>query len=111
MTKITSALFLSLMTCVATTGIAWAQTPSTRGSAALQRVAEESSDTAALRTTCWYNEQGVLTGSEPAAEGVTPGSKSQVAASGAHSWKYTVAGGSHVSCPAKLPVSTVSSQS
>lgn len=107
MIKMTSTLLVSVTTLVATMALAGAQAPSAAGSFQFQRVGEATSETTEMRT-CWYDENGALTGSEPAAADATVGSKTQVAASGAHAWKYTVAGSDQVACPAKLPVSTIS---
>jgi hypothetical protein len=57
--------------------------------------------------TCWYDESGTYTGYAPAPAGATAGTKTQTAASGAHTWSYTVAGEDPAACPAKLPVSTL----
>lgn len=102
----TSTLFLSLTTLAATMASAGAQAPAVPDGFRFQRVADESSEGVALRT-CWYDENGALTGSEPAAPDAKEGSKTQVAGSGAHAWSYTVAGANHAACPAKLPVSTI----
>jgi hypothetical protein len=87
----TSTLLLSLTTCMAT----------------MASAGEPRSEITEMRT-CWYDENGTLTGSEPAADDAIVGSKNQVASSGAHTWKYTAAGADEVACPAKLPVSTIS---
>ncbi len=107
MIKMTATLLLSVTACVATMPSAGAQAPSATGGFQFQRVGEPGSETAELRT-CWYDENGSLTGSEPAEADAAVGSKTQVAASGAHAWKYTVAGSNQLACPAKLPVSTIS---
>lgn len=109
MTKMKSTLLLSLTTLVATMASAGAQAPSAAGGFEFQRVGNDTSEATALRT-CWYDENGRLTGSELAAADETIGSKTRVATSGAHAWKYTVAGADAVACPAKLPVSTISPQ-
>ena len=57
--------------------------------------------------TRWYNENGELTGSEPAAPGTTVGNKEQADSSGEHSWSYTVRGRDQSACPAKLPVGSI----
>ena len=58
-----------------------------------------------ILTTCWYNENGELTGSQPAAPNARPGTTVHAAASAEHTWSHTVSGGS-AACPAKLPVSS-----
>jgi hypothetical protein len=103
----TPTLLLSLTTGVATMASAGAQAPSATGGFQFLRVGEPGSQMTEMRT-CWYDENGTLTGSEPAAGDATVGSKTQVASSGAHTWKYTAAGADEVACPAKLPVSTIS---
>jgi hypothetical protein len=87
-------------------GSAVAQAPTSADGFQFQRIADDTSESSGMRT-CWYDENGSLTGSEPATADAKEGSKTQVADSGAHSWSYTVKGGNQVACPAKLPVSTV----
>jgi hypothetical protein len=57
-------------------------------------------------TTCWYNENRELTGSEAAPPGASAGTTTQGEASGNHAWSYTVAGEGAKACPARLPVSS-----
>ncbi len=61
-------------------------------------------------TTCWYNANRELTGTEAAPPGTQIGTTAQAAESGEHTYSYTVAGSGPTACPAKLPVSTEVSQ-
>jgi hypothetical protein len=58
------------------------------------------------RTTCWYDQNGKLTGSSPAEAGAKPGTTVQMAAPGDRAWSRTVIGDAGY-CPAKLPVSSL----
>jgi hypothetical protein len=89
-TQITGAVFLAFLSTVA---LAPAAPPAT--AAAMQ----------AGVTTCWYNDNQELTGSETAPPGAKPGTSAQVG-SGNHAWSYIISGHDGKLCPAKLPVST-----
>lgn len=89
-TQITGAVFIACLSALA-------QAPAVQPAAA-----------AAMQgglTTCWYNDNQELTGSETAPPGAKVGTAVQTG-SGQHAWSYVIAGHDAKMCPAKLPVST-----
>ncbi len=89
-TQITGAVFIAILSAVV-------QTPAVQPAAAAAMQAG--------LTTCWYNDNQELTGSETAPPGAKPGTAAQ-AGSGEHAWSYIISGHDGKMCPAKLPVST-----
>jgi hypothetical protein len=76
--------------------------------AAVPAWANEASDAGLI--TCWYNQNGKLTGSTPAEAGAKPGTTIQTAEGGDRAWNRTVVGDDASACPAKLPVSSIATQ-
>jgi hypothetical protein len=97
-----------LLILLAASGAAAA--PALPGSAAIEFPPAQYGAASSDLLTCWYDENGHFTGSSPAQAGATEGTKTAGAASGSHSWSYTVAGHDPVACPDRLPVSSGAKQ-
>jgi hypothetical protein len=52
---------------------------------------------------CWYNPNGIMTGSDTAAAGVEPGGPVRTSQTGDYTWRYTIRAENGTRCPRQKP--------